>query len=183
MEQWVFILSVIGSILSGLVAFLHLYFMILETFLWRKFAGRLFKLKEEVVDATSSMAANQGVYNGVLAAGLIWGISIQDSKILYFFLLNIVGVGIFGGLTASPRIFLFQPLPALVALIFVGITMLAQDIDIALVVVTALVVVVFALFGIYVRIREQTNTKENDNTNISLFDQEQVVSPSYQSNQ
>jgi putative membrane protein len=158
MEQWVFIISIIGYVLSGLVALLHLYILILESLLWRRVAGKTFKLRQDIVEASAVLAANQGAYNGVLAAGLIWGISIQDLKILFFFLLAVVGVGIFGALTASPRIFLVQVVPALLSLAFICTAFFAQGYDIALFVTAGVVVVVCTLLGIYVRLREQNLT-------------------------
>ena len=107
--------------LIGLVAILHLWFMILEMFLWRKPLGRkTFKQTVAQADASATMAANQGLYNGFLVAGLLWGLLTSDAahalSIKVFFLSCIAVAGIFGAVTAIPQIFFIQALPAIVAL-------------------------------------------------------------------
>ncbi len=105
-----------------LVAVLHGYFLVLEMFLWDKPAGlRAFGQSQERASATKTLAANQGLYNGFLAAGLLWGV-IQgaagyDFKL--FFLLCVIIAGIFGALTASRKILYIQALPGLIGLILV----------------------------------------------------------------
>ena len=108
-----------------LVALLHAYFMVLETFLWDKPAGlKAFGQTKEQASATKVLAANQGLYNGFLAAGLLWGV-IQGSAgndFKVFFLLCVIAAGIVGALTASRKILYIQALPGLVGLILVLIS-------------------------------------------------------------
>ncbi len=105
----------------AIVALLHVYFMILEMFLWTKPAGmRAFGLTPERAEASKVLAANQGLYNGFLAAGLVWGILEGDGfgfHIMLFFLGCVIIAGIFGGVTASRKILYVQALPALIALV------------------------------------------------------------------
>lgn len=104
------------------VAMLHLAFLILEMFLWKKPSGRrIFGITREFSEQTAVLAANQGLYNGFLAAGLVWGlISRQPSnEITVFFLACIIIAGVYGALTVEPAIFFVQALPAAVALLLV----------------------------------------------------------------
>ena len=106
----------------GLVALLHLYFLVLEMFFWNKPLGRrVFGLTPEFAQASAALAANQGLYNGFLAAGLLWGIGLgQDGHgIKLFFLGCVIVAGIFGALTANRRILWVQALPGAVALTLV----------------------------------------------------------------
>ena len=115
-------LVIIANILVGFVAFLHIYFLILEMFLWDKpFGMRTFGHTLESARASKVLAMNQGLYNGFLAAGLIWGLSLgpAGSSIKIFFLLCVVIAGVFGGLTANRKILIVQALPAAVALALV----------------------------------------------------------------
>jgi len=115
----------IGSILTGVVAAIHVYILVLEMFLWTKPAGmRAFGLSAEFAGQTRTLAANQGLYNGFLAAGLIWGIWLGEAgdAIKIFFLICVAVAGVFGALTASRKIVFVQTLPALVALIAVWFT-------------------------------------------------------------
>ncbi len=105
--------------LVALIALLHIYFLVLEMFLWDKPYGRkTFNLSKEFASASKTLAANQGLYNGFLAAGLIWGLLLGNAgtAILLFFLSCIVIAGIYGGLTVSKRILFIQALPAAIAL-------------------------------------------------------------------
>jgi putative membrane protein len=105
--------------LTALVALLHLYFLVLEMFLWEAPAGRRdFGLTAEMARATKTLAANQGLYNGFLAAGLIWALwrGSAGLDIRYFFLACVVAAGLFGAVTANPKIFWIQALPALLAI-------------------------------------------------------------------
>jgi putative membrane protein len=114
--------SLIASIAVGLVALLHLGFLVLEMFLWTRPAGRrAFGLSRELAQQTAALAANQGLYNGFLAAGLLWGLLRGEAgfEIRVFFLLCVACAGVFGGLTASRKILLVQALPGLVALLLV----------------------------------------------------------------
>ena len=114
-------METLTKILIGLVALEHLYFMYFEMFAWETIGKRTFKsLPEHLFTPTKALAANQGLYNGFLAAGLIWSFFITDhtwsKTIAAFFLVCVAVAGIYGALTASKRIFLVQALPAIVAL-------------------------------------------------------------------
>jgi putative membrane protein len=114
--------NLIAQILIALVALLHIYFLVLEMFLWdTPYGRRVFRLTPETAKTSKVLAANQGLYNGFLAAGLIWGLSLGEGgrPVQVFFLLCVFVAGIFGGLTASRRILLVQAFPALVALVLV----------------------------------------------------------------
>lgn len=115
-------METVADVAVGLVAVLHLYFLVLEMFLWRKpFGRRTFGLTREMADATASLAANQGLYNGFLAAGLIWGLILDGSgtSIKVFFLVCVVIAGIFGAATANRKILWVQAVPGAVALALV----------------------------------------------------------------
>ena len=112
----------IANILVGFIAFLHIYFLILEMFLWDKPLGlRTFGHTRELAKASKVLAMNQGLYNGFLAAGLVWGLSLgmAGNSIKIFFLGCVVIAGIFGGLTANRKILIVQALPAVIALALV----------------------------------------------------------------
>jgi putative membrane protein len=105
---------------------LHVYFLVLEMFFWEKPLGlRTFHLTPEFAKASRMLAANQGLYNGFLAAGLIWGISqgSNGNAIKIFFLLCVLVAGIFGAMTANRKILYIQALPAAIALILTGMNM------------------------------------------------------------
>jgi len=109
----------VTNVLIGLVAFLHAYFLVLEMFLWDKPMGlRTFGHSQESARASKVLAMNQGLYNGFLAAGLVWGLSLGEAgtPIKIFFLGCVVIAGLFGGFTASRKILWVQALPAAVAL-------------------------------------------------------------------
>ena len=113
-------------VLTAVVAVEHLYILVLEMFLWTKPAGmRAFGLTPEFAEQTAVLAANQGLYNGFLAAGLIWGLILKDDgvSVRVFFLVCVVIAGIFGAITAKPSILFVQAVPALIALI---VTLLAR---------------------------------------------------------
>jgi putative membrane protein len=102
-----------------LIAILHLYILILEMFLWEKPAGlRAFGQTPEAAAASKVLAANQGLYNGFLAAGLLWGLSmgVEGVGILIFFLVCILIAGLYGGATANKKIWFIQALPAAIGL-------------------------------------------------------------------
>ena len=112
-------MTVIASILIALVALLHVYFLVLEMFLWDKPYGlKTFRLTQEFATASKVLAANQGLYNGFLAAGLMWGLSLGATgfSIKIFFLLCVIVAGIFGAATAGKKILFIQALPAVIAL-------------------------------------------------------------------
>lgn len=111
----------IGRILAGFVALQHLGFMILEMVLWTHPIGlKVFKQSAEAAEQSKVLAANQGLYNGFLAAGLVWALLSKDQARprLRFFLICVVVAGIFGGATASPMIAAVQGAPAALALVF-----------------------------------------------------------------
>ncbi len=113
-------MSVAATIVIAIIALLHAYFLVLEMFLWTKPAGRrAFGLTAEFAQQSKTLAANQGLYNGFLAAGLVWGLSlgVAGFGIKVFFLACVLVAGIFGGLTASRKILWIQALPALIALL------------------------------------------------------------------
>lgn len=116
----------LGNVLVGLVALLHLYFLVLEMFLWdTPFGRKAFALTPEFAAESKTLAANQGLYNGFLAAGLIWGICCGDEgfAIKLFFLSCVIIAGIFGAMTVSRKIFFVQALPAMIA---VGVILTAR---------------------------------------------------------
>jgi putative membrane protein len=106
-----------------LVALLHFYFLVLEMFLWTKpFGLKTFGLTPEIAAASKTLAANQGLYNGFLAAGLVWGLLLGNAggPTKIFFLGCVIVAGVFGGVTASRKIFWVQALPGIVALALVA---------------------------------------------------------------
>ncbi|KAH7019492.1 hypothetical protein EDB80DRAFT_203672 [Ilyonectria destructans] len=110
----------LGQIASGGVGALHTYILVLEMFLWTTPRGRkAFKLTPEFAEKTKTLAANQGLYNGFLAAGLLWGLVHPNpefaSQIQVFFLGCVQVAGLYGGLTVGPRIMLIQTVPAAIA--------------------------------------------------------------------
>ena len=111
-----------SNILVFIVAVLHLGFLALEMFIWTKpFGRRTFNLTPEFAQASKTLAANQGLYNGFLAAGLIWSLflGVNGFEVKVFFLVCVVIAGIFGAFTASRRILFLQALPAMIALVLV----------------------------------------------------------------
>jgi len=110
-------MSVIALSLIALVALLHLYFLVLEMFLWTRPLGmKVFRLTREKAESTKVLAANQGLYNGFLAAGLVWSIMGERRDVATFFLACIVVAGLYGAATVNKRIFIVQSVPALLAL-------------------------------------------------------------------
>ncbi len=114
-------MALVAQVLIALVALLHVYFLVLEMFLWDTPRGRrAFGLTPEFSAASKSLAANQGLYNGFLAAGLIWGLALGGHEgwhIEIFFLTCVIIAGVYGAMTVSRKIFFIQALPALIALI------------------------------------------------------------------
>jgi putative membrane protein len=111
----------LAKIIVGIVALLHLYFLWLEMFAWTTKAKKVFRsFPEELFEPTKTLAANQGLYNGFLAAGLIWALIINDGAwqvyVALFFLGCVAVAGIYGAATASKKIFTVQALPALVGI-------------------------------------------------------------------
>jgi len=117
-------MGLVAQLLVGFVAVLHLYILVLEMFMWTRPKGRkVFGLTEEFAEQTKVLAANQGLYNGFLAAGLIWALWQGDNGVAtaIFFLSCVVVAGVYGGITAKPKIILIQAMPAVVALVAVGV--------------------------------------------------------------
>ena len=111
-------MSIVASIVIAIVALLHVYFLVLEMFLWDKPMGRrTFGLTAEFATQSKTLAANQGLYNGFLAAGLAWALAAQRSDVAMFFLGCVLIAGIFGGFTASRKILFIQALPAAIGLV------------------------------------------------------------------
>ena len=103
-----------------LVALLHLYFLVLEMFLWTRPTGlKTFRLTPEFAEASKSLAANQGLYNGFLAAGLLWGAILGDVAIEQFFLGCVIIAGLYGAATVGRKILWVQAVPGLIALALV----------------------------------------------------------------
>ena len=110
----------VANLLVVIVALLHVGFLILEMFFWDHPVGRKrFGLTPEYSKASATLAANQGLYNGFLAAGLFWGLITGETSTKIFFLLCVLIAGIYGGFTAKRSILYIQALPALIALIAV----------------------------------------------------------------
>ncbi|MDA9528941.1 DUF1304 domain-containing protein [Bradyrhizobium sp. CCBAU 25338] len=112
----------IANVLVALVAALHVFFLILEMFLWDRPLGlKVFRNTPEKAEITKVLAANQGLYNGFLAAGLLWGLvhgnPVFALQIKAFFLLCVIVAGVYGAATVSTRILMVQALPAAVALV------------------------------------------------------------------
>lgn len=110
-------MTILTQVLIILVAILHLLFLILEMFLWSTPLGlKTFGMTQALADSTRTLAMNQGLYNGLLAAGLLYGLLTADNKMVMFFLFFVVFAGVFGALTVGPKIFWIQALPALLAI-------------------------------------------------------------------
>jgi putative membrane protein len=112
-------MSVAANVVIALVALLHVYFLVLEMFLWDKPIGLLvFGQTKEAAASTRVLAANQGLYNGFLAAGLFWGLSLGPggAGIKVFFLCCVLIAGLFGAATASRKILIVQAIPASIGL-------------------------------------------------------------------
>ncbi|MGW0117628.1 DUF1304 domain-containing protein [Streptomyces sp. NPDC003327] len=109
-----------ADILVALVALLHAYILVMEMFLWQKGPGRRFSgFDAKMARDTAAMAANQGLYNGFIAAGLVWGLVADDPtgyRVTIFFLCCVVVAGVYGAATANRRILFAQALPGALAL-------------------------------------------------------------------
>lgn len=115
-------MKLIAELLIGFVALEHLYILWLEMFAWTTQGKKTFKsFPPDLFEKTKSLAANQGLYNGFLAAGLVWSLLIEDAawriNVAYFFLGCVIVAGLFGALTAQRSIFFVQALPAILALL------------------------------------------------------------------
>ncbi len=118
-------MKLLAQVFTAIVAIEHIYILWLEMFAWETKGKKVFKgsLKEELFKPTKTLAANQGLYNGFLAAGLIWSFLISDlhwqTNVALFFLGCVIVAGVYGALTASKKIFFVQALPAIVAFVLV----------------------------------------------------------------
>jgi putative membrane protein len=115
-------MRVAADVAVGLVALLHVLFLVFEMFLWRRpFGRRVFGLSRELAEQTAGLAANQGLYNGFLAVGLVWGLLATDGgfAIKVFFTVCVIVAGLFGAATAKRSILWIQALPGAVALALV----------------------------------------------------------------
>src|SRR5512141_1464602 len=113
-------MTTLAYILTALVAVLHAYFLVLEMFLWTKPAGRrAFGTTPEFAEASKVLAANQGLYNGFLAAGLLWGLSLGGTgrAVVTFFLGCVAIAGVYGAITVHRKILFVQAVPALLGLV------------------------------------------------------------------
>lgn len=112
----------VTNVLVALIALAHLWFLVLEMFLWTKPLGlKIFRMTPEMAEATAVLAKNQGLYNGFLVAGLVWGLILPPGEmataIKLFFLSCVVVAGVYGGFTAARSIFYVQAMPAAIALV------------------------------------------------------------------
>jgi putative membrane protein len=110
-------MALISNIIVALVALLHVYFLVLEMFLWNKPLGlKTFRMTAEKAEVTKVLAANQGLYNGFLAAGLLWGLSLGEAglSIKLFFLGCVIVAGVYGAVTVGRKILFIQAMPAVI---------------------------------------------------------------------
>ena len=113
-------MSVLATVLVLLVASLHLYFLVLEMFLWTRPLGlKVFRQSPEKAEQSKVLAANQGLYNGFLAAGLVYGVTTGSREFELFFLACVIAAGIYGAATVNRKIFFVQATPALLAMVAV----------------------------------------------------------------
>ena len=115
-------MAILANTVVAAVALLHVYILVLEMFLWDKPAGlRAFGNSRAAAAATKVLAANQGLYNGFLAAGLVWGLSLgaAGTSVKIFFLLCVLVAGLYGAATASRKILFVQALPAALGLVLI----------------------------------------------------------------
>ena len=116
-------MDVVAGVLVGLVAALHLYFLVLEMFLWTTPTGRrVFGLDGDFAEKSKALAANQGLYNGFLVAGLLWGLVAGRTDVRVFFLVCVVVAGLYGAATVNRRILFVQAVPAALALVAVALS-------------------------------------------------------------
>ncbi len=117
-------MAMLAKVVVGLIGLLHVYILVLEMFMWTSPKGRkAFGTTPEFAEATKVLAANQGLYNGFLAAGLFWGLSLGAAgvQVQVFFLLCVLLAGLYGAATASKRILFVQAVPAAVGLVLVAL--------------------------------------------------------------
>ena len=112
-------MSTLAQVLVAVVALLHVWFLVMEMFLWTTpYGRRAFGTTQEQAEQSKVLAMNQGLYNGFLAAGLFWGLTLGAAGrgVVIFFLLCVIAAGVFGAVTASRKILYVQALPAVAAL-------------------------------------------------------------------
>lgn len=108
---------ILAQILTVLVALLHVYFLVLEMFLWTKPLGlKTFRNSPEKAETTRVLAANQGLYNGFLSAGLLWGLATAQWNVVLFFLGCVLVAALYGAYSVNKRIFFVQGIPAIAAI-------------------------------------------------------------------
>lgn len=113
-------MRLLADILIAVAALLHAWFLVLEIFLWDKPLGRrVFRMSAEQAAATKTLAINQGLYNGFLVAGLVWGLIGGDIRVKVFFLACVILAGVLGAATVHRKVFFVQAMPAIVALLLV----------------------------------------------------------------
>ena len=115
-------MRLVADVVIALVALLHVWFLVLEMFLWDKPLGlRTFRQTPEHAAISKTLAANQGLYNGFLAAGLVWGLTLGSAgtSVKVFFLACVIVAGVYGAATASRKILFVQALPAAIALVLI----------------------------------------------------------------
>jgi putative membrane protein len=120
-------MSMLANLVIAIIAAMHCWFLVLEMFLWDKPTGRrAFGLTQEFAAQSKVLAANQGLYNGFLAAGLIWGLLLGNTAealhVKIFFLACVFIAGLYGGFTATRKVLWIQAAPALVALVLVWLS-------------------------------------------------------------
>ncbi len=116
-------MSAAANAVIALVALLHCYFLYLEMFLWTKPAGlKAFGQTREAAEASKVLAANQGLYNGFLAAGLFWGLAAGKADVKLFFLGCVLVAGVYGAATASRKILFIQALPAALGMVLLAVS-------------------------------------------------------------
>ncbi len=112
----------LANIVVGLIGLIHVYILVLEMFLWDKPVGlRAFGQTQAAASASKVLAANQGLYNGFLAAGLFWGLSLgaNGTDVKIFFLCCVLVAGVYGAVTANRKILIVQAIPAAIGLVLV----------------------------------------------------------------
>lgn len=123
-------MKILATVFTAFVAIIHLGILVLEMFFWNHPVGmKVFNMTAEVAESSALLALNQGLYNGFLAAGLLWGLLANRRDVKTFFLGCVIVAGIFGCLTVKPSIFFTQALPAIIAMSFVWISSKASTGD------------------------------------------------------
>lgn len=116
-------MEILANVLIGLVAALHAYFLVLEMFLWNTpTAHRAFGVEPGFAQQTTTLAANQGLYNGFLVAGLVWGLVADRFDVTAFFLVCVVVAGVYGAATVGRKILFVQAAPAALALALLAVS-------------------------------------------------------------